>query len=74
MASEIDENVRKGGLGDYSIYPPFPCTVFLKGELYSECCCRMEAKEKLFSLVHLIGFSKEDIRVIDSITGKEMFL
>ena len=39
MVAEMMENVRKEGLGRYSIYPPFPCLVFLKGEKYSECFC-----------------------------------
>ena len=73
MASEIVENVRKGRLSDYSIYPPFPCTVFLQGEKYSDCCCKMEAKELLFSLVHLIGFKREDVKVIDPRTNEELF-
>lgn len=74
MASEIVENTRKGRLSDYSIYPSFPCTVFLQGEKYSECCCKLEAKEKLFSLVHLIGFRREDVKVIDPETDEELFL
>ena len=73
MVAEMMENARKGRLGDYSIYPPFPCLVFLKGEKYSECCCKMEAKEQLFSLVHLIGFRREDVKVIDPKTNEELF-
>ena len=73
MAAERGENTGKGALGRYSIYPPFSCIVFLQGEKYSECCCKLEAKEQLFSLVHIIGFRREDVKVIDPQTNEELF-
>ena len=74
MVADMAESVRNGKMSRYSIYPPFSCIVFLQGEKYSECCCKMEAKEQLFSLVHLIGYSREDVKVIDSETDEELFL
>ena len=73
MVAEMVENIRKGEKGGYSIYPPFSCIVFLQGEKYSECCCKLEAKEQLFSLVHVIGFKREDVKVIDPRTNEELF-
>ena len=74
MVAEMVENIRKGEKGGYSIYPPFSCIGFLQGKKYSECCCKLEAKEQLFSLVHLIGYRREDVKVIDPKTNEEMFL
>ena len=74
MVADMVENSGKGALGRYSIYPSFPCFVFLQGEKYSECCCKLEAKEQLFSLVHLIGYRREDVKVIDPKTNEEMFI
>ena len=74
MASEIAGNARKGRLGDYSIYPPFSCIVFLQGEKYSECCCKAEARDQKFALVNLVGFRREDVKVIDSRTNEELFV
>ena len=74
MAAEMAENIRKGDMGRYSAHVPFPCIVLLQGEKYSECCCKLEAKEQLFSLVHLIGYRREDVRVMDPETDEELFL
>lgn len=73
MVADMMGNIRKEEMGRYSAYLPFPCIVFLQGEKYSECCCKMEAKEQLFSLVHIIGFRREDVKVIDPRTNEELF-
>ena len=73
MDSEMVEIIRKGEEGGYSIYPPFSCIVFLQGEKYSECCCKAEARDQKFALVNLVGFRKEDVKVIDPKTNEELF-
>lgn len=74
MVSESVENLREERFCQYSVQSPFPCIVFLKGKKYSECCCKLQAKDQLFALVHLIGFNREDVKVIDFETKEEMFL
>lgn len=61
-------------LSNYSIYPSFPCTLFLQGEKYKDCCCKLEAKDTWFSLVHLIGFPKSDVKIYNALTGEEVVL
>ena len=58
----------------YSIYPSFPCEIHLDGEKYSDCCCKLEAKDTWFSLVHLLGFPKEKIKIVSVATGEEVVL
>ena len=74
MVADMAENSGKGALGRYSIYPPFPCFVFLQGEKYSECCCKAEARDQKFALVNLVGFRREDVKVIDPRTNEELFV
>ena len=73
MVADMMGNIGKGDMGRYSAHLPFPCIVFLQGEKYSECCCKLEAKEQLFALIHIIGFRREDVKVIDPRTNEELF-
>ena len=73
MDSEMVETIRKSGVGKYLTYPPFSCIVFLQGEKYSECCCKAEARDQKFALVNIVGFRKEDVKVIDPKTNEELF-
>ena len=70
MVAEMVENIRKGEGDGYSIYPPFSCIVFLQGKKYSEC----EARDQKFALVNLVGFRREDVKVIDPRTNEELFV
>ena len=74
MVAEMVENIRKGEGDGYSIYHPFSCIVFLQGEKYSECCCKAEARDQKFALVNLVGFRREDVKVIDPRTNEELFV
>ena len=58
----------------YSLHPFFPCRVYLQDEKYHDCRCKLEAKDTVFTLVHLIGYSESDVEVIDLITGEEVVL
>lgn len=58
----------------YSISPFFPCRIFLQDEKYKDCSCKLEAKDTLFALVHLIGYPKSDVEIVDLVTGKEVVL
>lgn len=59
---------------DYSIYSLFPCEIYLDGKKHSECCCKLEAKDNWFSLVHLLGYPKDKIKIISSENGEEVKL
>lgn len=69
-------NAVKDGIinGPYSIYPSFPCEVYLDGEKHSNCCCKLEAKDTLFSLVHLLGYPSDKVKIISCETGDEVIL
>ena len=70
----VGSHERKYVSNPYSLHPFFPCEVYLDGEKHSDCCCRLEAKDTWFSLVHLLGVPKEKIKIISVATGEEVIL
>lgn len=56
----------------YSISPFYPCRVFLQDKIYKDCCCKLEAKDTWFALVHLLGYPNSDVEILSLIDGEEV--